>query len=250
MIVFPAIDLIAGKVVRLEQGRRDHMVVYSEDPVAVAQSFADQGAAWVHVVDLSATFGEDDEARAANDEAIRNICQLDCIQVDVGGGVRSLDRLAALVEMGCKRVSMGTVLVRNPELAQTAAQRYPDNVVADIAVADGLVRIDGWRDNTAISATELIRDLSHMGFRHLVYTDVRRDGMQTGIDVDMYRTAAHTAGFPVVASGGISGIDDIYALAEAGSEVVEGAIVGRAIYEGTLNLAEALKAAQTDRRKI
>ncbi len=250
MIVFPAIDLIAGKVVRLEQGRRDRIVVYSEDPVAVAQSFADQGATWVHVVDLSATFGEDEEARAANDAAIRNICALNCIQVDVGGGVRSIERLAALVEMGCKRVSMGTALVRNPEIAQMAAQRYPDHVVADIAASDGLVRVDGWRDNTAISATELISNLSCMGFRHLVYTDVRRDGMQTGIDVEMYRVAAHTAGFPVVASGGISGIDDIYVLSEAGSEVVEGVIVGRAIYEGTLNLVDALAAARTDRKKI
>ncbi len=250
MIVFPAIDLIAGKVVRLARGKREHMDVYSDNPVAVAQDFAAQGAHWVHVVDLSATFGEDSAARAANDAAIQSICKLGSIQVDVGGGVRSIERLATLVAMGCKRVSMGTVLVRNPELAQEAARSYPEHLVADIAVSDGVVRVDGWRDNTAIAATDLIARLSRMGFQHLVYTDVSRDGMQSGIDVAMYRGAARVAGFPVVASGGIAGEDDIVALAQAGSDVIEGAIVGRALYEGSLNLVDALRAARTSREGI
>lgn len=244
MILFPAIDLIAGRVVRLRRGVRSEMDVYSDDPVAVARDFAARGAEWVHVVDLSAAFGEDEEARAANERAIRGICELGTIRVDTGGGVRSVERLAQLVEMGCERVSIGTALVKEPGLAEAAAAAFPEHVVADVAARDGQVRVDGWREGAGLSADELVGRLAGLGFKHLVFTDVARDGMQTGVDVEAYRHIAQVAGFPVVASGGIATLDDIRALAATGQDVVEGAISGRAVYEGAFTLEEALEAAK------
>ncbi|MCH4053592.1 MAG: 1-(5-phosphoribosyl)-5-[(5-phosphoribosylamino)methylideneamino] imidazole-4-carboxamide isomerase [Atopobiaceae bacterium] len=243
MIVFPAIDLIAGKVVRLAHGDRARMDVYSDDPLAVARSFAEAGATWVHVVDLSSAFGEPEAARAANDEAIRAIAVTSGLSVDVGGGVRSLARLEELLGCGCKRVAMGTALVRDPGLAGEVAAAHPEAAVADVAARDGEVRVDGWRDGAGISADELVGRLSGLGFRHLVFTDVARDGMQTGIDVGAYRHVSEVAGFPVVASGGIASLEDIRALAAAG-DAIEGCIVGRALYEGAFTLEGALAAAR------
>ena len=213
MILFPAIDLIGGKVVRLERGDRSRCKVYSDDPVAVARSFAEQGAGWVHVVDLSAAFGEDEDTCAANSVAIKAICGVDGLSVDVGGGVRSLARIDELR-------------------------------VADIAARDGQVKVNGWRDGAGVVLDDAVAQLTELGFKHLVYTDIARDGMQTGIDVAAYRHVAEVAGFPVVASGGISTLDDIRALAAVGEDAIEGAITGRALYEGNFTLAQALAAAR------
>lgn len=244
MILFPAIDLIAGRVVRLERGDRSRCKVYSDDPVAIARSFAEQGASWVHVVDLSAAFEEDEEARAANSAAIKDICEVDGISVDVGGGVRSLARIDELAGYGAARIALGTVLVTEPGFAEVAAQGFGNLLVADIAARDGQVKVNGWRDGAGLSLDEAVGQLAELGFKHLVYTDIARDGMQTGIDVDAYCRVAKLAGFPVVASGGISTLDDIRALAAAGDDAIEGAITGRAIYEGNFTLAEALAAAR------
>lgn len=244
MILFPAIDLIAGKVVRLERGDRSRMKVYSEDPVAVAREFAAQGTEWLHVVDLSAAFGEDDEARAANSAAIKAICQVDGLSIDVGGGVRSLARIDELADYGAKRIALGTVLVTEPGFAEVAAQGFGELLVADVAARDGQVKVNGWRDGAGLMLDELVGQLAELGFKHLVYTDIARDGMQTGIDVEAYRHVAQVAGFSVVASGGISTLEDIRALAAAGSDVIEGAITGRALYEGNFTLEQALAAAR------
>lgn len=243
MILFPAIDLIAGQVVRLRQGQRSQMDVYATDPVAVARDFAARGATWVHVVDLSATFGEDAEARALNERAIADICRVEGIRVDTGGGIRDMESLERRVACGAARIAIGTALVRDPAFARAAAERYGELLVADVAAKGGQVRVNGWRDGEALDADELVARLADLGYRHLVFTDVARDGMQTGIDVDAYRHIAAVAGFPVVASGGIASLDDLRALAAAGPEVVEGAITGRAIYEGAFTLEEALEAA-------
>ena len=244
MILFPAIDLIAGKVVRLERGDRAHMKVYADDPVAQARAFAERGARWIHVVDLSAALEEDEAARAANTEAIRAICALGDISVDVGGGVRSLARIDELAGFGAKRIALGTVLVTEPGFAEVAARAFGELLVADVAARNGQVKVNGWRDDVALSADEVVGQLAEQGFRHLVFTDIARDGMQTGIDVAAYRHIAEVAGFPVVASGGISTLDDIRALAAAGEDAIEGAISGRALYEGNFSLAEALAAAR------
>ena len=236
MILFPAIDLIGGKVVRLERGDRSRCKVYSDDPVAVARSFSEQGASWVHVVDLSAAFGEDEDACAANSAAIKAICGVDGLSVDVGGGVRSLARIDELAGYGARRIALGTVLV--------AAQGFGELLVADIAARDGQVKVNGWRDGAGVVLDDAVAQLTELGFKHLVYTDIARDGMQTGIDVAAYRHVAEVAGFPVVASGGISTLDDIRALAAVGEGAIEGAITGRALYEGNFTLAQALAAAR------
>ena len=244
MLLFPAIDLIAGNVVRLARGERSRMDVYSNDPVAVAEDFARRGATWIHVVDLSATFEEDEEAREANAAAIRAICQVPGISVDTGGGVRDMAAVERLAQAGARRIAIGTALVRDPSFAEQAAREFGELVVADVAARDGEVRVNGWREGEGISLVELVGSLASLGFRHLVYTDISRDGMQTGIDVDAYRKVADVAGFPVVASGGIASISDVFALAEAGEDVVEGAITGRALYERAFSLEEALAAAR------
>ncbi len=229
---------------RLERGDRSRCKVYSNDPAAVARSFAEQGARWVHVVDLSSAFEEDDEARVANDAAIRAICEVEGLSVDVGGGVRSLARIDELKAMGAKRIALGTVLVREPAFAEVVAKGFGSLLVADVAARDGQVKVNGWRDDVSRSLDDVVGHLRELGFRHLVFTDIARDGMQTGIDVEAYRHVAATAGFPIVASGGITSLDDIRALAAAGDDVVEGAITGRALYEGNFTLAEALTAAR------
>lgn len=243
MILFPAIDLVAGKVVRLSRGDRSKMDVYADDPVAVACDFAARGARWIHVVDLSATFGEGEEALCANHRAIEGICRLEGVSVDVGGGVRSIESIERLVEVGVGRIALGTVLVRDPELARRAVARFGKLLVADVAARDGRVRVNGWREGADVLAERLVGDLATMGFRHLVFTDIARDGMQTGIDADAYVRVARLAGFPIIASGGIAGLEDIRTLAELGPRLVEGAICGRALFEGNFTLEEALTAA-------
>ena len=243
MILFPAIDLVGGKVVRLERGERARMKVYADDPAAVARGFAEQGARWIHVVDLSAALEEDDDARAANTAAIRANCDVEGIRVDVGGGVRSLARIDELAALGAERIALGTVLVREPGFAEVAARAFGELLVADVAARDGEVKVNGWREGVSRSADDVVGELAGLGFRHLVFTDISRDGMQTGIDADAYRHIAEVAGFPVVASGGISSLADIRALAAAGPEAIEGAITGRALYEGAFTLADALAAA-------
>lgn len=244
MIVFPAIDLVAGKVVRLERGDRAHMKVYSDDPVAQAHEFLEQGATWVHVVDLSAALEEDEDARAANSAAIEAICRIDGLSVDVGGGVRSLARIDELAAYGARRIALGTVLVTEPGFAEIAARGFGDLLAADVAARDGQVKINGWREGISRSVEDVVGELSGLGFKHLVFTDIARDGMQTGIDVEAYRRVAGYAGFPVVASGGISTLDDIRACAAADAGVIEGCIIGRALYEKNFTLAEALAAAK------
>lgn len=242
MILFPAIDLIAGKVVRLRQGVRRDMDVYADDPVAVARDFRDRGATWVHVVDLSATFCEDEEACSANARAILGICAVEGLSVDAGGGVRDLAAVDRLASAGARRIAIGTALVRDPDFAREAAARYGELLVADVAARDGQVRVNGWREGEPLFADELVGRLADLGYRHLVFTDIARDGMQTGIDVDAYRHVAEVAGFPVVASGGIAALADLRALAAAGDDVIEGAITGRALYEGAFTLEQALEA--------
>ena len=242
MILFPAIDLIAGQVVRLRRGNRAEMDVYATDPVAVAEDFAARGATWIHVVDLSATFEEDEDARMRNQAAIEAICRVPGISVDTGGGVRDLAAIERLAAAGAKRIALGTALVRDRAFARAAAEQYGELLVADVAARDGVVRVNGWREGAGVSADELVGELVSLGYAHLVFTDVSRDGMQTGIDAAAYRHIAEVAGFPVVASGGIATLADLRALAALGDDVIEGAITGRALYEGAFTLEEALEA--------
>ena len=242
MILFPAIDLIAGKVVRLERGDREHMKVYGDDPAAVARSFAEQGATWVHVVDLSAALEEDEKAREANTRAIEAICAVEGLSVDIGGGVRSLARIDELAALGCKRIALGTVLVREPGFAEVAARAFGGLLVADVAARDGEVKVNGWREGVSRSVEDVVGELSSLGFKHLVFTDIARDGMQTGIDAAAYGRLAQVAGFPITASGGVATLADIYALGELPAGSIDGVITGRAIYEGAFTVEEGVAA--------
>ena len=239
MILFPAIDLLGGKAVRLAQGDYDRVTVYNDDPVAQARSFVDGGAEWIHVVDL-------DGARdgvPGNLAVIERIAGETGARLEVGGGVRSLETMGRLTEAGVERVVVGTKLVTDPDFVRAAVAAFGEAIVAGIDARDGVVAVAGWREGTATPAETLAGELAALGVRHLVYTDISRDGMQTGINTAAYQSIARAAGFAVVASGGVSTLDDIRSLAALGDSVIEGVIAGRAIYEGVFSVRDALTVA-------
>ena len=237
MILYPAIDLLGGKVVRLRRGKRSDVDVYSDDPVAVARDFAACGATWIHVVDLSAAFEEDDEALAANARAIAGIAALPGIKVDTGGGVRSLERIDALAKLGVSRIALGTALVRDPDFARAAAAEFGNLLCADVAANDGRVAVNGWREEASMAANELVGELARMGFRHLVFTDIARDGTLSGPNLDRLRELRDATDAQIIASGGVRTLGDLRGCAALG---LYGAICGKSLYAGTLSLAEAL----------
>ena len=240
MIVLPAIDILGGRAVRLAQGDYNRVTVYNEDPVDQARQFVRAGAEWIHVVDL-------DGARdgvPGNFDVIERIARETGARLEVGGGVRTLETMGRLTEAGVERVVVGTKLVTDPDFVRNAVRCCGDAVVAGVDARDGMVCVEGWREGTATSAQVLVGELRRLGLRHLVYTDISRDGMQTGINAPAYVGIAVTAGFPVVASGGVSTLEDIRALRELGPGVVEGVIAGRAIYEGAFTVEEALAVAR------
>lgn len=240
MIVLPAIDLLGGRAVRLAQGDYERVTVYSEDAVAQAREFAEAGAEWIHVVDL-------DGARdgvPGNTEVIERIVSEVGVPVQTGGGIRTLETLERLANAGASRMVLGTKLATDPEFVREAVTRFGERIVAGIDARDGMVAVEGWREGTATPADELVAELRDLGVRHLVYTDISRDGMQTGVDVEVYERVAGIAGFPVIASGGVSTLDDFSELAALGPDVVEGAITGRALYEGAFKLKHAIRAAR------
>ncbi len=240
MIVLPAIDILGGRAVRLAQGDYERVTVYNDDPVDQARRFVDAGAEWIHVVDL-------DGARSGtpgNIAIIERIARETGARLEVGGGVRTLETMQRLKEAGVERVVVGTKLVTDPDFVRAAVECCGDKIVAGVDARDGMVCVEGWREGTATSAQVLVGELRNLGMRHLVYTDISRDGMQTGINAPAYVGVAVSAGFPVVASGGVSTLDDIRALYDLGPGVIEGVIVGRALYEGAFALEEALAASR------
>jgi phosphoribosylformimino-5-aminoimidazole carboxamide ribotide isomerase len=240
VIVFPAIDILGGRAVRLAQGDYNRVTVYNEDPVDQARQFVMAGAEWIHVVDL-------DGARdgvPGNIAVIERIARETGARLEVGGGVRTLETMGRLTEAGVERVVIGTKLVTDPDFVRSAVRCCGDAVVAGVDARDGMVCVEGWREGTAASAQVLVGELRDLGLRHLVYTDISRDGMQTGINAPAYVGVAVSAGFPVVASGGVSTLDDIYALRDLGPGVIEGVIAGRAIDENVFTVEEALAAAR------
>jgi len=237
MELFPAIDILNNQVVRLKQGKYDAVTVYHDNPLAQAQTFASEGATWVHIVDLEG-------ARSGVPTQLNTIAAIvkdTGLKVEVGGGVRSLQTIEQLAEAGASRIVLGTALARDPELSTEAARIYGDLLCAGVDARGGEVAVEGWQEGSGQSAEQLVLSLKNKGYRHLVYTDINRDGMQTGIDAEAYQRIAASAGFAVTASGGISTLEDIHALAQLGSEVIEAIIVGRAIYEQSFTVAQALE---------
>ncbi|MDR1089170.1 MAG: 1-(5-phosphoribosyl)-5-[(5-phosphoribosylamino)methylideneamino] imidazole-4-carboxamide isomerase [Coriobacteriales bacterium] len=237
MKLLPAIDILDNRVVRLKRGNYEAVTVYRVSPLEQAREFAAAGATWVHVVDLEG-------ARSGVP------CQLDTIaaireatglSIEAGGGVRTLEHIRCLSEAGVSRIVLGTALVRDRALASEAVTRYGSLIAAGVDARDGEAAVEGWQEGSGLGARQLVCSLGERGFSHLVYTDISRDGMQTGIDAEAYRRIAGLAGFAVTASGGISTLDDIRSLARLGSSVVEGIIVGRALYEQSFTVEEALR---------
>lgn len=240
MIVFPAIDILGGKAVRLAQGDYERVTVYNDDPVAQAREFAEAGAEWIHVVDL-------DGARdgvPGNIEVVERIVREVGLPVQNGGGIRTLETMQRLSDAGVSRMVLGTKLATDHGFVREAVARFGDKVVAGIDARDGMVAVEGWREGTSTPVDELVGELRDLGIRHLVYTDISRDGMQTGVNVEAYEHVAEVAGFPVIASGGVSTLEDFHELGALGPDVVAGAITGRALYEGTFKLKHAIRAAR------
>ena len=234
MIIFPAIDILDGKAVRLAQGRLDAVTVYNEDPVDQARRFIDAGAEWIHVVDLDgAVLGT-----PANIGIVHEIAGLG-VPVQTGGGVRTMETIDRMFGAGVRRVVLGTALVREPALVAEACGRYP-GIVAGIDARDGKVAIEGWREGTDHGVLELIRELELLGVKRLAYTDISKDGMQTGVNYGAYRALVSQVDIPIVASGGVSTLDDIRDLLTLGAQV-EGVIVGRALYERSFTLEDAIR---------
>jgi phosphoribosylformimino-5-aminoimidazole carboxamide ribotide isomerase len=238
MIVLPAIDILDGKAVRLLQGRLDAVTVYNDDPVDQARKWVAEGAEWLHVVDLDGAV----TGTPKNIDIVHAIVEAVDIPVEVGGGIRSMDTLRALYEAGVTRTVLGTTLVTQPELVALACREF-EGIVAGIDARDGKVAVEGWREGTEYGVLELVQELELLGIRRLAYTDISRDGMQTGANYGTYRALASQIDIPIIASGGVSTLDDIRDLATLGPQV-EAVIVGRALYEGTFTIAEANAAAR------
>jgi phosphoribosylformimino-5-aminoimidazole carboxamide ribotide isomerase len=239
MELYPAIDLRGGEVVRLAQGESDRQTSYGTDPAAQARAFAEAGARWLHVVDLDRAFGTGD-----NDAAIAAIVAAvgSALAVQVGGGVRSVERARSLAELGVTRVILGTAAVERPALVdEVVAALGPDAVAVGIDARDGAVALRGWTETSAVRATDLAARVAGQGVRTVIYTDIARDGMLGGPDLAGSVALQAAAGVSVIASGGIATLEDLRAVADAG---LGGAITGRALYEGRFALADALAVAR------
>lgn len=238
MYLLPAIDILGGKAVRLAKGDYAQVTTYNENPVDQARIFEEAGAEWVHVVDLDGA----KSGKPENAAVIEAIVRSTGLKVEIGGGIRSMDTCRRLFEAGASRLVLGTALVRDPEFAQQAVEEFGgDRLSAGIDAKDGEVAVTGWTEGSGIAAAELGRRMGQLGYCHMVYTDIARDGMQTGIDPAMYTAMAEAFGHPVIASGGVANLDDIANLAKV-KDAIEGIITGRAIYEGSLPLVPAIKA--------
>jgi len=244
MLLFPAIDLKEGKAVRLLQGRMEDSTVYSDNPVDLAKDFENQGAEYLHIVDLNGAF----TGKPVNDEIIRRVVGSVALKIQVGGGIRTMERIAELIELGVERVILGTIAVKNPELVAEAVRRYGKRVIVGIDAKDGLVAVQGWVETTKMSAIDLGKAMKVMGVQSVVFTDIARDGMLQGPNIESTVQMARETGLSVIASGGISTLADLRNLqAEAIKGIsVEGAITGKALYSGAFTLREALEAAHAE----
>lgn len=230
--VFPAIDLRAGKIVRLAQGDPNRQTEYGADPRAQAEQFKAEGAEWVHVINLSGAFDEDS---AANLRALAEILKTG-LKVEFGGGIRDEETLRIPLEMGVERVFLGTAAIQNPALVDWALARYgAERVAADIGVRDGNVMVKGWQESTPLTMLETGRRFRAQGLEWCVLTDVRRDGVGSGVSVDSAVELQTATGLKVVASGGVSSVEDVRRIKQAG---LAGVIIGRALYEGKITIAE------------
>ncbi len=236
MIVIPAIDLKEGRCVRLEQGLMDKDTVYSDDPAGQALAWQEQGGELLHIVDLDGAFA----GVPRNREAIRSIVQAVSMPTELGGGIRDLATIEAYLDLGIGRVILGTVAKENPALVAEACRLFPGRIVVGIDAKDGLVAVRGWADVTEKQATELAKEMEGYGVEAIIYTDIARDGMMQGPNIEATRQLAEAIRVPVIASGGVSSLEDIARLMTVEEAGVTGVITGKALYTGSLNLREAV----------
>jgi phosphoribosylformimino-5-aminoimidazole carboxamide ribotide isomerase len=240
MIVFPAIDLRQGKCVRLRQGRLEEETVFSDDPVAMAERWASQGAEWLHVVNLDGAFGQ----ASSNLRVVKEIISSN-LQIQFGGGLRTLADIEGALELGLARVILGTVAVEEPSLVAEAVNRFgADRIVVGIDARKGKAATHGWQEVSSVAAAELALRVKELGVERVVYTDIARDGMLSGVNVEATRELAQRTGLKIIASGGVSSLDDVRRLKEAEASGVEGVIIGQALYSGALDLREAIVVAR------
>lgn len=238
MRVIPAIDLKGGNCVRLLQGMADAVTTYSEDPVSTAKLWEACGAGLLHVVDLDGAFTGEQK----NYEAIKKIRQAVTMEIEVGGGIRDIKKIDDLVSIGINRIILGTAVIENPSLLNEACRRHPGKIIVGIDAKDGKVAVKGWVEVTSVDSRELAREAQEKGAAGIIYTDISRDGMLTGPNLDAMAEMVNTVTIPVIASGGVSSIGDLKALMEI--KGLWGVITGKAIYSGTLDLREAIQLAE------
>lgn len=248
MILFPAIDLKDGQCVRLKLGDMEQATVYNSDPADQARTFEDQGFEWLHVVDLNGAFA----GSSVNGNAVDAILKATKNPVQLGGGIRTLDHIESWLSRGLSRVILGTVAVRDPELVIEACRKFPGKVAVGIDAKGGKVAVEGWAEASELGVTELARKFEGAGVSAIIYTDIDRDGILAGINWTSTLELAAAVSIPVIASGGLASMDDIRRMTDVDAQHLEGAISGRALYDGRIDPAEALallKAARAERKE-
>jgi phosphoribosylformimino-5-aminoimidazole carboxamide ribotide isomerase len=236
MIIIPAIDLKNGKCVRLSQGEMHRETVYSENPVETALKWQSMGAKRLHIVDLDGAVS----GTPHNREAIRQIRTAATMHIEVGGGIRDLDTIASYLDDGIDSVILGTAAIKNPELRRKACEQYPGRIIVGIDARDGMVSVQGWTEDTATSAIDFARELDPDAVSAIIFTDISRDGMLTGPNIESTVALARSMPIPVIASGGLASLDDIHRLLDVEQHGIMGAITGRALYTGDLDLAACI----------
>jgi len=236
VILFPAIDLKNGEVVRLEQGDMARATVFNRNPAAQARAFEAAGFEWLHLVDLDGAFA----GKPVNARAVAAIVKAIKIPIQLGGGIRNLETVEKWLATGISRVVIGTAAVRDPDFVKAAARQFPGKIAVGIDARAGKVAISGWAEETQLEAAELARLFEDRGVAAIVYTDVERDGMMQGLNLDAMLALAESVSIPVIASGGLASLDDVRALLQPRAKKLAGAIAGRALYDGRLDAKEAL----------
>ena len=234
MIIYPAIDLKDGQCVRLAQGDMARATVFNIDPAAQAKSFAAAGFSWIHVVDLNGAFA----GRAVNGEAVRAILGAVSLPIQLGGGIRTMEQARFWIEAGIARIVLGTAAVKNPAFVREAARAFPGKVAVGIDAKEGFVAVEGWGEHSSMHALDLARRFEDAGIAAIIYTDVSRDGMLSGLNIEETAALADAVSIPVIASGGLRDIDDIRALMK--HKRIKGVIAGRALYDGRLDAKAAI----------
>lgn len=239
MIIFPAIDIRGGKCVRLLKGDFEKETVFSDKPEEMAKKWQAQGAEFLHLVDLDGALA----GKSQNLATVEKILAVVDIPVELGGGIRTMENIDDVLALGVRRVILGSVAVRDPELVREACAKYGDRIVVGIDAKDGIVAVDGWGVSGDVEATALAKEMKKAGVKTIIYTDISRDGTLSGVNVEATAKLARESGVAIVASGGVKSIADIEALKPYEKDGIEGVIVGKSIYMGTLDLAEAIEIA-------